>query len=416
MHLGDQGIAFLPDGSTLPGGPYPVYASLEVDEHGAASGEVHFASEPRYPAPISIGTEFGVEVPHPNSILGDNVSLRVRLLDDSGSVTGYVVGSTAQFRPPGNIRRSPSENLTKDDLLPILRRKMFDQDLVAVSSAASEAAPASLLMLDLDHFKSVNDTHGHPVGDEVLIDCAKAVVRRCQHKGEVYRFGGEEMAVILPNFSGSEAVALAESIRREIEKGKMSGKQLAITVSIGVATAPDHATDAKQLLTAADEALYAAKGLGRNLVRIAGEQSGVQQASVVQRRLPDPTAEPRSVAQDPFGVQVEVLKEYPDGPFLHVTTNRDVGLTQLDYLDENGAKLDSDAIDQFGQDFNILIDNRKITMINNLKHTNGRPFPVKFRLRMQLEGRPLLHEVPALVEPSMKHINGTMTGFMKVRG
>ena len=118
----------------------------------------------------------------------------------------------------------------------------------------------------------MNDTHGHLVGDEVLIECANIVARRCRHKGKVYRFGGEEIAVLLPNFAISEAVALAESIRSEIEISRMSSKKLSLTASIGVATAPVHATEGKQLLKVADEALYAAKHLGRNLVRIAGEE------------------------------------------------------------------------------------------------------------------------------------------------
>ena len=124
----------------------------------------------------------------------------------------------------------------------MLRRKVFDQDLVALSSSASKAEPVSVLMLDLDHFKAVNDTHGHAIGDEVLIDSANAIARRCRHKGKVYRVGGEEIAVLLPNFTVPEAVALAESIRSEIETSKMSSKKLSITASIGVATAPVHAT------------------------------------------------------------------------------------------------------------------------------------------------------------------------------
>ena len=156
-----------------------------------------------------------LHVPHPESILGDNVVLTVRLVDDSGSVTGYVLGSAAQFRP--SRKRSSGEPAEKDDLLPLLRRKMFDQELDALGKAATEAEPVSLLMLDLDYFKSVNDTHGHPVGDEVLIECANVIARRCRHKGKVYRFGGEEIAVLLPNFTVSEAVALAESIRSQIE-------------------------------------------------------------------------------------------------------------------------------------------------------------------------------------------------------
>jgi diguanylate cyclase (GGDEF)-like protein len=291
MHLGNQGIAFLPDGGPLPGGMYNVYANLEVDDNGAAIGEVHFASEPKYPPLVSIGTEFDLHVPHPNSILDDNVILKVRLVDDSGAITGYVIGSLAQFRPEARARGSSGENVEKDDLLPVLRRKVFDKDLVALSGAASEAEPVSLLMLDLDHFKAVNDTHGHPIGDEVLIECASTIARRCRHKGKVYRFGGEEIAVLLPNFTASEAVALAESIRCEIEASRMSSKKLSISASIGVATAPVHATEGKQLLGAADKALYAAKGRGRNLVRIAGGDPETRTGDV-QRTVPEHSSGP----------------------------------------------------------------------------------------------------------------------------
>jgi hypothetical protein len=99
MKLRNQGIAFLPDGGSLPGGSYPVYLRLEVTEDGVVVGEVHFLSEPKYPRPISIGREFDLHVPHPDSILGDTVVLKVKFVDDSGSVAGYAHGSPAQFHP-----------------------------------------------------------------------------------------------------------------------------------------------------------------------------------------------------------------------------------------------------------------------------------------------------------------------------
>src|SRR5258708_1844092 len=181
---------------------------------------------------------------------------------------------------------TPGEDTAIDDLLPVLRRRVFDQDLEALSGSASEGESVSLLMLDLDHFKTVNDAHGHPVGDEVLIECANTIVRRCRHKGKAYRFGGEEIAVLLPNFTVSEAVALAESIRSEMEKSTMSSKKLSITASIGVATAPVHATESKQLLKVADEALYSAKRLGRNLIRIAGEDPETPTGEALRRAEP----------------------------------------------------------------------------------------------------------------------------------
>ncbi len=174
-----------------------------------------------------------------------------------------------------------------DDLLPLLRRKALDRDLAAKVAGASLAEPLSVLMIDLDHFKVVNDTHGHPVGDEVLIACATVVDRRCRHKGSAYRYGGEEILALLPNFTSEEAVALAESIRAEVEAISVGGKRVKVTLSIGVATFPEHAQSSKDLIGAADGALYAAKQLGRNLVRIHGEPTEAPRVHTVRRRAPD---------------------------------------------------------------------------------------------------------------------------------
>lgn len=357
MHLGPQGTAFLPDGGILPGGAYPVYASLEVDGDGAASGEVHFACEPKHPPPVSIGVEFDIHVPYPDSILGDTVNMRVKLVDGSGSITGYVIGSSAQFRPQGKIKHASGEDDEKDDLLPVLRRKVFDRDLLALSSVATESEPVSLLILDLDHFKAVNDTHGHPVGDEVLIECAHAIVRRSRLKGKVYRFGGEEIAVLLTNFTVSEAFALAESIRSEIATSKMSSKKLSITASIGVATAPVHAAEGKQLLKVADEALYTAKHLGRNLVRIAGEDHSTPSQAAVTNASPDSereknteTVASQSLAKTkqsnlPAVRPIIVPKRYGDG-----LLKTHLGYTGLAIVNEGDAAYDITIS-------NVLIEN-----------------------------------------------------------
>ena len=106
MRLTNQGMAFLPKGGALPRGPYPVFPELDIAQDGAVTGEVHFAGEPKYPRPISIGTDFDVHIPHPDSITGENVILTIRFVDNSGSVTGYVHGSHAQFHLPTNRRDS----------------------------------------------------------------------------------------------------------------------------------------------------------------------------------------------------------------------------------------------------------------------------------------------------------------------
>jgi diguanylate cyclase (GGDEF)-like protein len=156
-----------------------------------------------------------------------------------------------------------------DDLLPVLRKKVFLKDFPTAVGSATSRVPVSLLVIDLDHFKVVNDNHGHAVGDEVLIDCAKVISGRCNGKGEVYRYGGEEIVVLLQNFTATEAVALAELIRADIEASPAGSVGAAITASIGIATAPDDAVDSDELFKAGDRALYEAKNGGRNCVRTA---------------------------------------------------------------------------------------------------------------------------------------------------
>lgn len=157
-----------------------------------------------------------------------------------------------------------------DDRLPLGRRGAFDRDLVeAVEISRRQKRPLALVMMDIDHFKKVNDAHGHPVGDEVLLAVAGLVVERTAHKGRAYRYGGEEVALLLPTYSAEEASGLAERIRRDLEGRALSSKDLRVTASFGVASIPDQASDAKALLERADSALYQAKESGRNRVQTA---------------------------------------------------------------------------------------------------------------------------------------------------
>lgn len=154
-----------------------------------------------------------------------------------------------------------------DDRLPLRRRGAFDRDLDQLADRAKRAGGTfALVMVDIDHFKRVNDDHGHPVGDEVLLSVASAVVDRLAHKGTAYRYGGEEFALLLPSYTAEEACGLAERIRRDIERTTVSSKELRVTASFGVASIPEQANDARTLLEQADAALYRAKTAGRNAV------------------------------------------------------------------------------------------------------------------------------------------------------
>ena len=160
---------------------------------------------------------------------------------------------------------APIDPVELDDRLPLGRRSAFDRDLArAVAEAERDGEPFALVMIDIDHFKQVNDVHGHPVGDEVLLELAKLVVNRTVRKGAAYRFGGEEFALLLPGYSAEEAVGLAERIRKDLEVATLSSKKLRMTTSFGAASVPAHATKAQALLEQADAALYEAKRSGRN--------------------------------------------------------------------------------------------------------------------------------------------------------
>jgi diguanylate cyclase (GGDEF)-like protein len=170
----------------------------------------------------------------------------------------------------------------RDHLTQLLTRKAFDNDIKNCASAASSSAPASLILADIDHFKKVNDSHGHQTGDTVLREVAQRLAQTTQGKGRAYRYGGEEFAVLLPNHTPDEVLAVAERARVELEATQVAG--VAVTSSYGVATYPLHATDVQGWIKKTDEALYDAKSLGRNLVRLAGE-------------LPPQPNQPRRVAR-----------------------------------------------------------------------------------------------------------------------
>lgn len=160
-----------------------------------------------------------------------------------------------------------------DVLTGLHNRRYLDRRLSEeVTRSARYGSPLSCLFIDADHFKSVNDTHGHHAGDQVLREISLRV-RECLRASDIAtRFGGEEFALLLPQTDQDEALKLAERIRKRIcEQSVMleSGQRLQITVSIGVSqlAIPVSENGAEKLLNDADGALYEAKRQGRNRVR-----------------------------------------------------------------------------------------------------------------------------------------------------
>ncbi|MCL5774108.1 MAG: diguanylate cyclase, partial [Firmicutes bacterium] len=153
-----------------------------------------------------------------------------------------------------------------DELTKIYNKRYFSATLFnEVQKVREHGNPCSLILMDLDHFKNINDTYGHPQGDVVLKKVA-ACIKSCLRDGidTMSRVGGEEFTVIMPSTSSEDAMKMAESIRAAVENYQLPPPLPTVTVSLGVATFPNHAPTAEELVDRADDALYESKNGGRN--------------------------------------------------------------------------------------------------------------------------------------------------------
>lgn len=167
-----------------------------------------------------------------------------------------------------------------DGLTQVYSRGHFDLQLQSELARAErygrheggEVRAVSLIMLDIDHFKQCNDTHGHQLGDAVLRSVANALQQAVRKSDEVARYGGEEFALIAPETTKHECLGLAERLRKKIAESVVktaAGGEVRVTASFGVATFPQDARDGRELVAKADRALYASKEGGRNRVTTA---------------------------------------------------------------------------------------------------------------------------------------------------
>ena len=172
-------------------------------------------------------------------------------------------------------REALRDQAMHDSLTTLLnRRATMDFLLAELSRGTREEKPLTLMMVDIDHFKSVNDRFGHPAGDAVLCEVSKRLRASIRNYDSVGRFGGEEFLVVAPGCGSEAGLAQAERLREIVCSQPISVDDISInvTVSVGVATTPKpQAQDLEALLSAADKALYRAKERGRNCVE--GETS-----------------------------------------------------------------------------------------------------------------------------------------------
>jgi diguanylate cyclase (GGDEF)-like protein len=169
-----------------------------------------------------------------------------------------------------------------DGLTKIANRRTFESTLEReVARATRSAEHLSLVMIDIDHFKRLNDEHGHQAGDEVLRNVAAALSCECRDFDTPARYGGEEFAVVLPGCGPDEAKLIAERLRHAVAAAP---SVVPITASAGVATYPAHAGDADTLVRASDDALYESKRAGRNRTTVSAGVPPEAQVDALLRR------------------------------------------------------------------------------------------------------------------------------------
>ena len=158
-----------------------------------------------------------------------------------------------------------SEISRTDGLSGLLNRRYWEEAVAAeFQRCQRHARAATLLMLDIDHFKAINDRYGHPVGDEVIRKVADILRASLRDEDVPGRYGGEELGILLPDTDAAGAEVLAERVRKRIEAAALSGHGLRATVSIGIAGLDPQDMEYSVWISHADRALYAAKERGRN--------------------------------------------------------------------------------------------------------------------------------------------------------
>ncbi len=165
-----------------------------------------------------------------------------------------------------------SNALSRDSLTGLLKHAdIKEQVAIEQERALRSGKPASVVMLDIDHFKKVNDTHRHAVGDNVIRALANLLRQRLRRVDSLGRYGGEEFMAVLPDCNGEQAVSILDEIRQQFSSISFAGEQSDFHVSLSAGVASSHERTADELMEMADRALYAAKNNGRNQVRLADD-------------------------------------------------------------------------------------------------------------------------------------------------
>jgi len=230
-----------------------VTLSARYDLRGVIAGVVFTAALMVF---VTVGLDFGTVATEPQFLIAPLAML-----------LGVAVLSTALMNSDLDHR----QDSVLDTLTGMLNRRSLSSRVMELAEQVKVTAePVGIIVADIDHFKHVNDAHGHQVGDAVLVDVAYSLRKDLRAFDLAYRLGGEEFLVLLPGASAKDCAAVAERLRHTIENYPCGG--LSVTMSFGTASSGGESFDWDDLLASADAALYQAKRNGRNQVICASSQ------------------------------------------------------------------------------------------------------------------------------------------------
>jgi len=219
------------------------------------------------------------------SLVGEVVVVGVQLpareaMVDAGYVAAALITTavllTLSSERHARLVAKLEQQAAVDPLTGLLTRRVFDKAATSALSGAGTDNGTSLILLDIDHFKSINDRFGHPCGDEVLVQLAALLMEKTRPGDVVCRLGGDEVAMLLPGCARGAAERRAEEVLDDVRAYPFTletAEHIQVSVSMGLAHAPSHATNLRDLYVAADAALYRAKQLGRDRVATAGSRA-----------------------------------------------------------------------------------------------------------------------------------------------
>jgi diguanylate cyclase (GGDEF)-like protein len=211
-----------------------------------------------------------------------------------------LAGQAATAVEAARFHQNADELSHTDALTRLPNRRRLELDMeVEMTRSQRYDRPIAFIMLDVDHFKAINDEHGHQAGDEILSEFGNAFTSALRETDTAYRYGGEEFCILLRETNAAAAAIVAERLRLAIAT-RFAGNQgsAMVTASLGVAAIPGDAMNAETLIAAADKAMYAAKAAGRNRVMRA-TSTRTRRASDRTERRPGPTRRPvRVIAGD----------------------------------------------------------------------------------------------------------------------